>query len=52
VEKNHIIVKIRHIESMNAYFLLGGDFNLPDLDWPHYVMITFTYGRKRFAFVY
>ena len=27
---------------MNAYFLLGGDFNLPDLDWPHRRLVART----------
>jgi hypothetical protein len=28
----------------NAYFLLGGDFNLPDLEWPHRRLVARTIG--------
>jgi hypothetical protein len=34
---NSLINDITSVRSAhkNAYFLLGGDFNLPDLEWPH-----------------
>ena len=41
---NSLINVITSVQSAhkNVYFLLGGDFNLPDLEWPHRRLVTRT----------